>query len=110
AVLAGTILMASGTTGNGPGCHSSDVTLSNLLPQIATYRDQFYEQLLSRTTGPLGERLRPESQRTRQPFGGARQHLNHPLARRRAIQMQHVHLAQLYARMGYPDAVVAEAN
>jgi len=110
AVLAGTILMASGTTGNGPGCHSSDVTLSNLLPHIASYRDQFYEELLSHTTGPHGERLRAEMQRTRQPFGGARQHLNHELARRRAIQMQHVHLAQLYARMGYPDAAMAEAN
>src|SRR6476620_11357134 len=110
AVLAGTILMASGTTGNGPECHNSDVTLSNLLPRIAAYRDQFYEGLLSQTTGPHGDRLRAESQRTRQPFGGARQHLNHELARRRAIQMQHVHLAQLYARMGYPDAAMAEAN
>jgi hypothetical protein len=109
-VLAGTILMASGTTGNGPGCHSSDVTLSNLLPHIATYRDQFYEDLLARTSGPHGDRLRAESQRTRQPFGGARQHLNHELARRRAIQMQHVHLAQLYARMGYPAAALDEAN
>jgi hypothetical protein len=110
AVLAGTILMASGTTGNGPSCHNSDVTLSNLLPHIASYRDQFYEELLTRTSGPHGDRLRAESKRTRQPFGGARQHLNHELARRRAIQMQHVHLAQLYARMGYPDAAVAEAN
>jgi hypothetical protein len=110
AVLAGTILMASGTTGNGPGCHSSDVTLSNLLPQIAAYRDQFYEQLLAQSAGAHGERLRAEAQRTRQPFGGARQHLNHELARRRAVQMQHVHLAQLYARMGYPDAALAEAN
>ncbi len=110
AVLAGTILMASGTTGNGPGCHSSDVTLSNLLPHIASYRDQFYEHLLSASAGPQGERLRAEAQRTRQPFGGARQHLNHELARRRAAQMQHVHLAQLYARMGYPDAALDEAN
>ena len=110
AVLAGTILMASGTTGNGPECHNSDVTLSNLLPHIASYRDQFYEELLDRTSGPLGERLRNEAHRTRQPFGGARQHLNHELARRRAVQMQHVHLAQLYARMGYPKTALAEAN
>ncbi|HEX3599591.1 MAG TPA: hypothetical protein VHU84_05575 [Lacipirellulaceae bacterium] len=110
AVLAGTILMASGTTGNGPGCHNSDVTLSTLLPHIATYRDQFYEELLAHTAGPHGDRLRAEAQRTRQPFGGARQHLNHELARRRAIQMQHVHLAQLYARMGYADEALAEAN
>ena len=110
AVLAGTILMASGTTGNGPECHNSDVTLSNLLPLIARYRDQFYAGLLSSTSGPHGDRLKAEAQRTRQPFGGARQHLNHELARRRAIQMQHVHLAQLYARMGYPEAALAEAN
>jgi hypothetical protein len=110
AVLAGTILMASGTTGNGPTCHNSDVTLSNLLPHIASYRDQFYEELLAHTSGTHGERLRAEAQRTRQPFGGARQHLNHELARRRAVQMQHVHLAQLYARMGYSDVAEAEAN
>ena len=110
AVLAGTILMASGTTGSGPGCHGSDVTLSTLLPHIAAYRDQFYEELLAHTAGPHGERLRAEAQRTRQPFGGARQHLNHELARRRATQMQHVHLAQLYARMGYPEAALAEAH
>jgi hypothetical protein len=110
AVLAGTILMASGTTGNGPACHSSDVTLSNLLPAIAAYRDQFYESLLAQTTDPHGERLRAEAERTRQPFGGARQHLNQELARRRARQMQHVHLAQLYARMGYSDAALEEAN
>jgi hypothetical protein len=110
AVLAGTILMASGTTGNGPGCHNSDVTLSTLLPHIASYRDQFYEQLLARTVGKHGDRLRADAQRTRQPFGGARQHLNHELARRRAAQMQHVHLAQLYARMGYAEAALEEAH
>jgi hypothetical protein len=110
AVLAGTILMASGTTGNGPGCHSSDVTLSTLLPQIAAYRDQFYEELLSRTSDHHGQRLRAEAQRMRQPFGGARQHLNQELARRRAMQMQHVHLAQLYARMGYSEAALGEAH
>jgi hypothetical protein len=110
AVLAGTLLMASGTTGNGPNCHNSDVTLATLLPHIASYRDQFYTQLLRQTTGSEGERLRAEAQRTRQPFGGARQHLNHELARRRAAQMQHVHLAQLYARIGYADAAQAQAH
>ncbi len=110
AVLAGTILMASGTSGNGPGCHSSDVTLSNLLPHIATYRDHFYERLLAGTKGAHGERLRVEARRMKQAFGGARQHLNHELARRRAAQMQHVQLAQLYARMGYSDAALREAQ
>jgi hypothetical protein len=110
AVLAGTILMASGTTGSGPGTHGSDVSLATLLPHIAQYRDEFYQGLLTRTSGPQADRLRAEAQRTRQPFGGARQHLNHELARRRALQMQHVHLAQLYARMGYADAALAQAH
>lgn len=110
AVLAGTILMASGTTGSGPGTHGSDVTLATLLPHIASYRDEFYQQLLQQSAGPHGDRLRAEAQRTRQPFGGARQHLNHELARRRATQMQHVHLAQLYARMGYAEAALAQAH
>ncbi len=110
AVLAGTILMASGTSGDGPGCHSSDVTLSTLLPHIASYRDQFYASLLARVDGEHGERLRDEAKRMRQPFGSARQHLNHELARRRATQMQHVHLAQLYARMGYDEAALQQAH
>ena len=110
AVLAGTILMASGTSGNGPGCHGSDVTLSTLLPHIARYRDRFYEALLQQAEGSHGERLREEALRARQAFGGARQHLNQELARRRAIQLQTVHLAQIYARMGYPEASLAQAK
>ncbi|MEX2026288.1 MAG: hypothetical protein WEH44_03290, partial [Pirellulaceae bacterium] len=92
------------------GCHSSDVTLSALLPRIAAYRDQFYESLLARTEGNHGQRLRAEAERMHQPFGGARQHLNHELARRRATQMQLVHLSQLYARMGYPEAALRQAH
>lgn len=110
AVLAGTMLMASGTSGNGPSCHGSDVSLSTLLPHIAKYRDRFYEDLLHRASGCHGERLRSEAQRMRQPFGGARQHLNQELARRRATQLQHVHLAQLYARMGFPEAALKQAR
>lgn len=110
AVLAGTILMASGTTGSGPGTHGSEVSLATLLPHIAGYRDEFYQELLAKAAGPHGDRLRAEAQRTRQPLGGARQHLNHELARRRATQMQHVHLAQLYARMGYAEAAIAQAH
>ncbi|WP_442483461.1 hypothetical protein [Aeoliella sp. SH292] len=110
AVLAGTILMASGTSGNGPNCHGSDTTLGTLLPHIAEYRDRFYEHLVERATGVEGERLRAEAKRTRQPFGGARQHLNQELARRRALQLQRVHLAQVYARMGYAEAAMTEAQ
>ena len=46
AVLAGTMLMASGISGSGPGAHDSTVTLSSLLPTVAAYRDAFYEQLI----------------------------------------------------------------
>lgn len=110
AVLAGTILMASGTSGNGPGCHSGDLTLSDLLPAIADYRDRFYAQLLERIGGVHGKLLRKEAKQLHQPFGGARQHLNHELARRRAKQLQHVHLAQIFARMGYTDAALKQAR
>ncbi len=110
AVLAGTLLMASGTSGNGPQCHGSDVTLATLLPQIAGYRDSFYSQLLERTEGDHGQRLREEAKQMRQSFGVARQGLNQELARRRAVQLQRVHLAQVYARMGYADASLAEAR
>jgi hypothetical protein len=110
AVLAGTILMASGTSGDSPGRHDSSITLSTLLPIIAAYRDDFYRQLLAKAAGAHGERLREEAVRTRQPFGGARQHLNQELARRRATQLQRVHLALLYARMGRTEAALKQAD
>ncbi|MDZ4658075.1 MAG: hypothetical protein SH868_10910 [Bythopirellula sp.] len=109
-VLAGTMLMAAGTSGDGPARHDSNVTLSTLLPHIANYRDEFYEQLLGQIEGEHGLRLLEEADRFRQPFGAARQHLNHELARRRALQMQRVHLAYLYARLGYPEAAQRQAD
>ena len=42
--------------------------------------DVFYEQLIARTGGDHGQRLREEAQRLKQPFGGARQALNQALA------------------------------
>lgn len=109
-VLAGTMLMASGTSGSGPDTHDSSITLSTLLPHIAAYRDEFYAHQLGQRQGAHGQRLRDEAAKLRQPFGGARQHLNQELARLRARQLQHVHLAQLYARMGYPDAATRQAH
>ncbi len=100
AVLAGTILMASGISGNGPNAFASTVTLGSLLPIIAEYRDAFYEQLLDQMSGPHLERLLEEQKIRRQPFGGARQHLNTYLAKHRASQLEHVQLARLFARMG----------
>ena len=54
AVLAGTILMASGLCGSGPGCHDSSVSLGTLLPKIAGYRNRFYEQLVAAVPGEHG--------------------------------------------------------
>ena len=110
AVLAGTILMAGGVSGSGPGMHDSSVTLSTLLPRIAAYRDAFYEWLLKGLQGAHGTRLREEATNLRQPFGGARQHLNQQLARRRAMQVQHTHLAQFYSWMGYTEAAASQAE
>jgi hypothetical protein len=109
-VLAGTILMASGITGWGPSAYSSDVTLGGLMKPIASYRDAFYEDRLAQLDGPHAERLAGEQKLRRQPFGAARQHLNAALAQRRAAQLQHVQLARLYARMGYPDAATRQAD
>ena len=104
AVLAGTILMGSRISGNRPDAHDSSVTLASLVQQIAVYRDTFYERLLRELKGPHGERLRAEAVTVRQPFGGVRQHFNQHLACRRAEQLQHVHLAEVFARMGYTEA------
>ena len=103
AVLAGTMLMGSGVSGNHPETHDSTVTLATLLPKIAVYRDAFYERLSTKMKGPHAERLRTETAALRQPLGGARQHINQFLTRQRALQLQHVHLAQLFASLGCDD-------
>ncbi len=110
AVLAGTMLMGSGVSGNRPEAHDSSVTLATLVQQIAGYRDAFYEKLLSQLSGPHAERLQDEALVLRQPLGGARQHFNQHLAKRRAEQLQYVNLAQLFARMGYTEAAVRQAR
>ncbi|NLY03159.1 MAG: hypothetical protein GXY83_44490 [Rhodopirellula sp.] len=110
AVLAGTMLMGSGVTGNRPESHDSTVTLASLLPQIAAYRDEFYQRLLARMSDEHARRLRAEAKMLLQPFGAARQHLNQKLARCRAEQLQHVRLAQLFARIGYTEAAERQVN
>lgn len=110
AVLAGTMLMAAGVDGPGPGGHDSGTTLATLIPRIASYRDRFYEHLLSVLPGHHGARLRAEARRLHQPLGGARQNFNQRLARVRALQVQHVHLALLFARIGYPEAAKRQAQ
>jgi hypothetical protein len=110
AVLAGTLLMATGISGYGPSAHDSTSTLATLLPLIVRYRDLFYEHLLQRWQGAHVARLRDEMATTRQAFGGVRQHLNAYLARHRAMQLQQRYLALLFAEMGYPQASREEAR
>jgi hypothetical protein len=99
-VLAGTILMAAGVSGGGADAHDSSVTLSNLTPRIAKYRDAFYAQWLRRLQGTHAQRLAQEARLTKQPFGAARQALNQCLARERALQLQHRRLALFFADLG----------
>ncbi len=110
AVLCGTMLMASGTSGGGPEVHDSTTTLSTLLPRIAAYRDAFYDQFVKKLGGAHGARLQAEAIAGKQSLAAARQHLNQQLARRRAAQLEHVHLALLFARMGYPEAALRQAQ
>jgi hypothetical protein len=104
AVLAGTILMASGISGWGPGSFSSETTLGSLMGPIAQYRDEFYEELLQSIEGVHRSRLDEERRIRRQALGGARQHLNTFLAKHRASQLEHVQLARLFAQMGNDPA------
>ena len=110
AVLAGTILMATGISGDRPETHDSDTTLISLIPRIATYRDAFYEHLLDQVSGSQAKRLAAEAQKLHQPFGGARQHLNGYLAKQRARQLAHVKLARVFAQMGYRHAAKRQAS
>ena len=110
AVLVGTMLMGSGVIGNRPEAHDSGTSLATLLPHIAGYRDEFYDQLMGRLSPSHGKRLREEARAMRQPFAGARHDLNHRLARQRAKQLQHVHLSRLYARIGYTKAASKQAS
>ena len=113
AVLAGTMLMASGASGDEPSTHDSDVTLGKLMPIIAAYRDDFYQSLLSQRQfeNPAhGQRLLDESQRLRQPFGGARQSLNRRLASMRSQQRLCLELANFFSSLGHADEAEAQVK
>ncbi len=110
AVLAGTILMASGISGSGPGTFDSNTTLSDLLPPIAGYRDQFYAEWLRQLSEPHRGRLEEEARIKQQPFGSVRQDLNARLAQRRASQLVNCRLASIFARMGYPVAAEQQSH
>lgn len=109
-VLAGTILMSSATCGGRPNAFDSTVTLPSLLQQVADLRDEYYLHVLEWMAPKHREYLRKEARRLRQPFGGARQHLNREIAHRRAHQLTRLHLARLFLRLGYPQAALQQAE
>lgn len=110
AVLAGTILMGSGICGSEVNAFGSNETIATILPNIARYRDVFYESLLMKMTGAHAARLQQEAINRHQPFGAARQDLNARIATLRASQTEHVELASTFAKMGYPEAASRQAN
>jgi hypothetical protein len=99
-VLAGVMLMASGLSGHGPGALASGLSLGDLLPKIAGYRDDFYRWLMTRLPADHRQRLDEETRRLRQPFGGVRRHINALLAGRRARQVESVALSGTLAKLG----------
>jgi len=103
AVLAGVMLMASGLSGHGPGAASASLPLAELLPRIASYRDEFYRWLMTRLPVEHRRALEEEARLLRQPFGGVRRHINSLLAGRRARQVECVTLAATLARLGRAD-------
>lgn len=109
-VLAGTMLMGSGVSGDTPHTHDSSTSLASLMPHIAEYRDRFYDQLIEKLSDPMKSRMIQEAARLHQPFAGARQDLNKRLAKRRADQLQRLHLARTFARMGYFDAAERQTS
>lgn len=111
AVLAGTMLMASGISGASPTAIASTTSLGDLMGHIAKYRDAFYEEFLKHL--PKGEhrkRLESEAQIRRQPLGGARQELNTTLGRLRAAQVERIQVARIFARMGSAKAAKEESD
>ncbi len=104
AVLVGTMLMGSGVCGDTPQTYDSETSLTTLMPIIAAYRDRFYDQIVEKIPEKMKERIEAERKRLHQPFGGCRQDLNKQLAKRRADQLQRMHLARIFARMGYFEA------
>lgn len=100
AVLAGTMLMASGICGDRPGGILSTVQIDRWLQGVARLRDRFYAELLERCSGPRRMRLEEEARQLRQPFGGTRQSLNQRLSHYRSQELCAAAWAHCFARMG----------
>ena len=110
AVLACTMLMGSGVSGCGPGAYDSNTNLGKLVAIIAAYRDQFYAGLIEKLPSDHRQRLKIEAQQRHQPFGAARQDINNQLGAQRDRQLVNCMLASLYARMGYEQAALKQAD
>ena len=104
AVLAGVMLMAAGLSGRGPGAARASIGLADLLPKIASYRDEFYQWHLTQLEPNHQARLAEETRKLRQPFGGVRRHINSLLAARRAVQVESVGLISVLARLGRSES------
>lgn len=107
AALAGTMLMASAVSGYGPDAYTSDVSLGTLLPVIAGFREAFYEHLLEvvkQDAPAYSKKITDEARELNQPFGRVRRFLNTQLSRRRAQQLEHMHLGVIYAQIDRSDA------
>lgn len=110
AVLACTMLMGSGVSGCGPGAYDSNTNLGKLVVLIAGYRDEFYASLIEKLPAEHKQRLKIEAQQRHQPFGAARQDINNQLGAARDRQLVNCMLASLYARMGYEQAALKQAD
>ena len=109
-MLAGTILMASGISGEGPGDVRFDRHAFEAAAENRPLSRRVLRAAVQQDRRPARRAAQAEAAERRQPFGGARQHLNAQLARQRASQLEHVHLAKIFARMGHTAPAQHEAN
>ena len=113
AALAGTMLMASAVSGCGPDAYTSEVTLGKLLPVISGLREAFYAHLIDAARNneqAFSKHLIDEANELNQPFGRVRRFLNAQLSRRRAQQLECMHLAIIYAQIDRPEAAQRQVS
>ncbi|HVJ81531.1 MAG TPA: hypothetical protein VNC50_10715, partial [Planctomycetia bacterium] len=110
AVLAGTVLLASGISGGGPDDLDSEQSAGTLVGRVSQCRDRFYERLLTTRAGRFAAALHEEAGQYRQPFGRIRQHLNQKLGVQRAAQLIRDRLAHVYSRLGFAAAAAAQVD